>query len=171
MISYDGWVNKRKTKHLHLLKNYQRGGGFYFKLFTEKAKVLELETKMTDVIFHKFPGTTYYFYYDDNDDLVGHVAIQQPNEDIHPTLGENMNGRFYIWAVEILEKHRGKGLGTQMMSRVLDNDKEYILQVEKDNIAAVKLYKRLGFEIYKQVIKKDSKGNNVDKYFMTRKKL
>lgn len=63
-----------------------------------------------------------------------------------------------IWNVEIFEDFRGQGLGTQMMTEVLqyiqDNFRQQesvFLHVLSDNEPAKKIYKKVGFERTKEV--------------------
>ena len=175
IFMYKHKYHKYKTKYLQIKLMYQKGGGYYFDRITNKEEVLRLDPKMTGEIFDKFPETTYYFYYYDNDtgnsDMIGYLAIQKSISGIHPVLKKSMDGYMYIWAVEILEQHRGKGMGSKMLTEILSDKKKYILQVEKDNKIAIKLYKKLGFKIKKKVKKIDSSGNTVLKYIMTRPKI
>jgi ribosomal protein S18 acetylase RimI-like enzyme len=123
---------------------------FRFEESVDLRRVLELDPQMTSEIFDLFPDSIYYFCYV-NSVLVGHLAIQMAKNMGHIVIdGENMAGRSYIWAVEIIEEYRGKGLGFRMMKEVLQPDGKYFLRVEKDNVAAINLYKKLGFKFYKE---------------------
>ncbi|HEY4699925.1 MAG TPA: N-acetyltransferase [Nitrososphaerales archaeon] len=64
----------------------------------------------------------------------------------------NLSKKGHIVSVAILEPHRGKGLGEQMVKSARDALKikgcsEAFLEVRVSNVGAVKLYQRLGFRI------------------------
>ncbi len=48
------------------------------------------------------------------------------------------------------EKYRNKGIGTNIINKVLKNNNIVYLWVYKDNIKAVSLYKRIGFKIIEE---------------------
>lgn len=70
-------------------------------------------------------------------------------------------GGIVLWIEEIyiMDEYRGKGLGKEFFKYVDDNCLEGVkrlrLEVEDDNVQAIKLYKKLGFEKldYSQMIK------------------
>lgn len=160
---------KYKIKYINL-KIKQNGGGYHLEKILDKEKIKKILPEFNDKKMNLYPGTEYYFYYLDNN-LIGYVFLQQPNLEIHPVLEEPTNGRIHIWGVEILEKFRGKGYGYKMLSQVLDNNHEYFLRVQKDNIAAIKLYQKLGFIFYKEntIIAPD--GNKIIRDIMIREKI
>ena len=49
--------------------------------------------------------------------------------------------------IYLLEDYRNKGIGTSIITRVLDNNDIVYLWVYKKNVRAFSLYKRLGFSI------------------------
>ena len=61
------------------------------------------------------------------------------------------NEDFFINEINLLKEYQGKGIGTKILSDILNNnlDRRIILQVFKDN-PAINLYKRLGFKIYNE---------------------
>lgn len=160
---------KYKKKYINLKMN-QNGGGYHLDKITDKEKVKKIIPDISDKKMDLYPNTEYYFYYSDND-LIGYAFLQQPGPGIHPVLEEPMNGRIQVWGVEILEKYRGQGYGYKMLSQILDNDHEYFLRVQKDNIAAVKLYQKLGFIFYKENIIIGPKNEKIVRDIMIRKKL
>lgn len=59
----------------------------------------------------------------------------------------------------ILEGYRNRGIGTDIITNILNSNDKVYLWVYKDNVRAVKLYKRLGFYI---------KEDTDKRYFMMR---
>lgn len=55
----------------------------------------------------------------------------------------------------ILEGYRNRGIGTDIITTILNTNDKVYLWVYKDNIRAVKLYKRLGFEIIEETDKRN----------------
>ena len=71
-------------------------------------------------------------------------------------------------SIDVLAEYRGKGIGTELMSRVLhiagNKYKAVSLNVSEEN-PAMRLYKRLGFEIHHNdgtsvIMKKESKAKS-----------
>ena len=61
-----------------------------------------------------------------------------------------LNDRFEIWCLSILEKHRNQGHATQMLTEFLAQfkfEKPLYLYVYKTNEIAIRLYKKVGFAI------------------------
>lgn len=59
-------------------------------------------------------------------------------------------GRYEIWALGIFGDYRSKGYGTQMLTEFLqqfNNNKPLFLYVYKTNEIAIRLYKKVGFDI------------------------
>lgn len=53
---------------------------------------------------------------------------------------------------------RGKGVAYELLKHIMESEpyKEYVLEVTDDNIPAIKLYEKLGFEIFEKVEMKGS---------------
>lgn len=122
---------------------------------TDREQIMQIDPEMKRIIesgvdlFNIFPGTQYYYCYV-NDELVAHIYVQSPNDNPHTVLRNNpngflMNNMSYIWAVETLEKYRGKGYGSQMMQYVIQPNQRYFLRVKNENHDAIRLYKKFGF--------------------------
>lgn len=137
---------KHKTKYIGFNMN-QYGGRFTIKKIND-IEIIKKLTHWNDKKIDPYPGTVYYFYYLD-DALIGYFFLQS-TIGIHPVLEEPVDGYIYLWGVEILEPFRNKGYGYKMLSEHLDDDHTYFLRVHKNNLAAIKLYKELGFEFYKE---------------------
>lgn len=61
--------------------------------------------------------------------------------------------RYEIWCLSIFGRYRNKGHGTKMLNEFLaefKHDKPVILYVHKENEIAIRLYKKVGFEICKK---------------------
>ena len=92
-------------------------------------------------------------FYDTSNNHIGEVSISSADTD---------NG--FIYDLEVFEKYRRNGYGRKIMEFVLENYKATYLTVDIDNIAAINLYKSLGFKITKKW--KDPTSNKVV-YVMT----
>lgn len=158
---------KYKTKYIGLK---QMGGTFHVEKVSDKEGVKKILPEINDKKMNLYPKTDYYFFYDDGK-LIGYAFLQNSVPGIHPVLEEPMNGRIQVWGVEILEDFRGQGYGYKMLSEILDNNHEYFLRVQKDNIAAVKLYQKLGFEFYKENTVIGPNGEKIVRDIMVRKKM
>lgn len=65
-------------------------------------------------------------------------------------------GSMVLWAEElyIIEEYRSKGIATKVFNYLFEEYKEYSrirLEVTKENKGAMKLYKRLGFDVFEYV--------------------
>lgn len=69
---------------------------------------------------------------------------------------------FYIEAVATLSNHQGMGVGKKMMQYAIDNYDYLELEVVDTNSPAIKLYKKLGFVLFKEI---EEKGNSKSKGF------
>ena len=87
----------------------------------------------------------YWVICDDNGDMIAHIDLRsrdEPNTAHRALLGMGMD-----------VKHRGKGIGSRLVKFVLDWAKqqpaiEWVdLQVMNNNVAGVKLYQKMGFEL------------------------
>lgn len=83
-----------------------------------------------------------------------------------------MGRKGHVVSVAVLPSHRGKGIGYSLMQEAMKNivsygAKECYLEVRTSNLAAVSLYKKLGFEIARIIGNYYSDGE--DAYVMTRK--
>lgn len=83
--------------------------------------------------------------------LVGLLAVYLNNEE---------EKRGFITNVSVLPEYQGCGLGSVLLNKILEygreaNYEEIILEVRKENIKAIKIYKKFGFKEF------DSTKNSV----------
>lgn len=84
-----------------------------------------------DVINNHIYNSLYYI----EDEIIGYGHIEFED-------GKNWLGIF------ITDKYRGKGIGSIILEDLLNNSsKDTHLTVDKENISAIKLYKKFGFNI------------------------
>jgi ribosomal protein S18 acetylase RimI-like enzyme len=89
---------------------------------------------------------SFVFAIEDGSEHIGMAAAYQEE-------GEIVSHVAYVWGVYVRESFRGKGIGKKLLKVVLDeiqrNPKieKANLNVNKNQIAAVKLYESLGFQI------------------------
>lgn len=199
-MTYINKYYKYKTKYLQLMHyNTQfRGKPIFDDLkiiyVTDKIQIQKLSPWVDDDTFNKFPNSTYCFLYchksqcnldnnsignsndyDDDYILIGQMSLQTGNDhDIHSTLFEPLGNRTYIWGLGLFPEFRSKGYGSAMLRLVLKDDVEYILQVNKSNEIAIKLYTKFGFvnykpnKLYKQNNKRAIKQLGKDRLVMVR---
>lgn len=130
----------------------------YFEILDakDKPKIMENDDYMRIIaesgndVTNIYPNTKYYYYYDNNV-LVAQAYIQSPNSNLHsmlisdPVNRGNMNGMYYIWAVETKPEFRNKGYAQSILNQVIDRHNKYFLCVRNDNHAAIHVYQKIGF--------------------------
>jgi ribosomal protein S18 acetylase RimI-like enzyme len=98
-------------------------------------------------------------------DLVGMLGIWQSAQD-----KENKTAN--VFGVYVVPEYRGKGISKMLMQSLLNelkvnpNITKLKLTVNKDQLAAVKLYQGFGFEIKSQEKARLGDGNYYDEYLM-----
>ena len=86
--------------------------------------------------------------------------------------GEAMAGAFHLQELVVTEKARGKGIGSKLLGVVLDKIKQdssiktVRLSVNKEQISAVRLYEKFGFQITGEESQKMGDGNDHTEYLM-----
>jgi ABC-type ATPase with predicted acetyltransferase domain len=80
------------------------------------------------------------FVWEENGQIIGNVSLIQ----------SDLSGRFLIANVAVLPEYRRKGIGRMLMQETIDyvqghQGREILLQVERDNQAAIQLYNNIGF--------------------------
>lgn len=92
---------------------------------------------------------------------------------IHKTESANFSSGAKINSIAVLPESRGQGLGKELLQEVVDtlrkneNIKNIYLDVVKDNVIAVNLYKEVGFEKVgelKNIFKKDNTLMDIEIY-------
>lgn len=82
------------------------------------------------------------------------LVAKQDNHIVGSLIAKRYNDSYVIRLVEVVPELRGKGLGTKMMIEILDHLKPkklpIILYVDPSNIAAIKVYTKLGFKKIKE---------------------
>ena len=66
-------------------------------------------------------------------------------------LGEYSIYGYYLYNVYIVEKFRGKGYCKKIVSHAVKRKKNLILDVDKNNIPAIRCYKSCGFKFVKEL--------------------
>lgn len=144
-MNYKDKYIKYKTKYLQMKR--QTGGDFFIKKISTQEELTKIIPGLT---MTKFPNSKGYLFYN-SDNLIGYAFLQKPNNrSVHPVLKELPNDKIFVWGIEVLPEFQGKGYGFTMMKMILKDNKEYFLRVNKNNIPAVKLYTKLGFEILRE---------------------
>lgn len=98
----------------------------------------------------------------DNNKIVGYIAYNP--------LSKRRNGSIYIISLVVLPEYRKMGIAQSLIYTACKyyKDREFgeimSLQVDKDNIPAINLYKKLGFEIVEPVCSADE---DEEQYIMT----
>jgi ribosomal protein S18 acetylase RimI-like enzyme len=88
-------------------------------------------------------------------------------------VGGVKKGEFYISNVATLPQYQGRGVGTALIAKAEQKAKQrgagkMVLDVEKENLKAIKLYKQLSYEIIQESSVQLGKGEVVDSYRMSK---
>ena len=98
-----------------------------------------------------------YLLFVENDEIIGYLYYS----DIYD--------RIEINQIEVKNIHRKSGKGTELMHKLIDNtNKSITLEVNKNNIQAINLYKKFEF---KEVAIRRGYYNGIDGILMERKKM
>jgi len=98
-----------------------------------------------------------YLLFVENDEIIGYLYYS----DIYD--------RIEINQIEVKNIHRKSGKGTELMHKLIDNtNKSITLEVNKNNIPAINLYKKFDF---KEVAIRRGYYNGIDGILMERKKM
>ena len=112
------------------------------------------------------PNLIHFFSYIDNSPVAYCQVIHKPES-------VNFNSGAKINAISVLPERRGQGLGRELLVEVITtlqkdvNIKNIYLDVVKDNVIAVNLYKEVGFEKVgelKNIFKKDDLLMDIEIY-------
>ena len=98
-----------------------------------------------------------YLLFVENDEIIGYLYYS----DIYD--------RIEINQIEVKNIHRKSGKGTELMHKLIDNtNKSITLEVNKNNIPALNLYKKFNFN---EVAIRRGYYNGIDGILMERKKM
>ena len=104
----------------------------------------------------------------DNNPFGRYLILQEKNEIIGYVYYSDIYERAEINQIEINFIHRNCGKGSILLEKLISLvDKDITLEVKKDNIQAIKLYKKFGFE---EKAIRPGYYNGVDGILMERKK-
>jgi ribosomal protein S18 acetylase RimI-like enzyme len=89
---------------------------------------------------------------DCNDFPIGHIFIQFSHPDYTPADGEP---RAYLYSLRVMEMFRGRGIGTRLIEeaelQIINRAHRWAtIAVAKDNEGALRLYERLGYEVFRE---------------------
>lgn len=131
-----------------LIKQLEESFPNYF----SNTKVLD---DMNKNIFSK------YFIYRENSNIIGFINYY------------DLYDRFEISYIEVQEEYRNKKIGSKMMNYLIDigykkNIVNITLEVNVENINAIKLYEKYNFQ---QVALRKKYYNGIDGYLMERKMM
>ncbi|MEA2077064.1 MAG: GNAT family N-acetyltransferase [Candidatus Marinimicrobia bacterium] len=93
---------------------------------------------------------------------------------LNRTVGKLNNGEYYISNIAIYPKYRGKGIGKRLL---LENElwakstgaERIVLDVEKDNVNAMRFYKNSAYKILKEFSVSIQKNKTIIFYRITKK--
>ena len=120
-------------------------------------------------LFRRFPET--FLVAEENEKVVGYIMCR-----VEVGLGDigfsGLKKRGHVVSVAVIPEHRKKGVGEALVSSAMDamrtyNAKQCYLEVRVSNDPAVKLYKKLGFEVTRTSQSYYADGE--DAYIMTKK--
>ncbi len=86
--------------------------------------------------------------------IVGYIMCRVEYDTLY-TNPNRIGKRGHIISIAVLPHARGRGIGTELMTKALENMKkyygaeEYYLEVRVSNEVALRLYKKLGFSVVK----------------------
>lgn len=101
---------------------------------------------------------TYYGIYTDDNELAGYCGIRPEKDNI-----------IFLSKLYIAKEHRGQGLSHLFLERIISDNpecKSIYLTVNKNNTSSIAVYKRLGFEISRELKSDIGQGFVMDDYIM-----
>jgi len=119
-------------------------------------------------LYKRFPET--FLVAEEKGDVVGYVMCRI--ETGLPGFGIGRRKKGHVISIAVLPEYQRQGVGYALMqetmqSMVLYNAKECVLEVRASNTSAVKLYRKIEFEIKRTLRRYYSDGE--DAYMMARK--
>ena len=99
-----------------------------------------------------FPDNAFNAYTLECELKIGHCWVIERRSRIVAYLLARCEGKLIdVMRVGVMPEFQGKGIGTKLMEAALSQAPEVILSVHKDNVGAVKLYRKLGFSIIGEI--------------------
>lgn len=140
-------IRKQFEKHMKLDLLTQENIIFkesIIELWKRNKKLKELKTRFCILIHNKNYVGSFRYY----------------KRKISEWIGVDLSSKVYIHisVVYIVPLYRKLGIAYKMLKKIIDNKNRYALRVDKNNIGAIKLYKKLGF--------KNMGGNDEDFIFV-----
>ena len=130
--------------------------------------VKELTKKNIDIINDSFIDKDYLLNEFNNNPFIKVLLLIEDNKVIGYLYYSDIYDRVEINQIEINSFHRNCGNGKKLMEYMIQNvDKNITLEVKKDNIPAINLYKRNGFV---EVAIRKGYYQGIDGILMERKK-
>ena len=116
------------------------------------------------------PWSEYSFLDDIYGDIAYNIVYVENNEIIGYACSWMMLDEMHITNIAVREDYRGRGIGKEMISSLIEKAKTNklntsLLEVRVSNISAIRLYKKMGYEIIHQ-IKRFYTDNDEDAYLM-----
>jgi len=158
VLNYAQASEQEKKALLHLFKNVSTDTDFMATGEVENIDILNTILQNKNLV--------HFFGYEDNTPVAYCQVIHKPES-------VNFNSGAKINAISVLPERRGQGLGRELLVEVITtlqkdvNIKNIYLDVVKDNVIAVNLYKEVGFEKVgelKNIFKKDDTLMDIEIY-------
>ncbi|AEB27994.1 ribosomal protein S18-alanine N-acetyltransferase [Francisella hispaniensis] len=100
----------------------------------------------------------YFFVAKIQDSLAGYILCFEYKKTIR------------VYSLAVSKNYQGQGIGKKLLEYILNNsDKNISLEVNTNNLIAISLYQKLGFEINKQINNYYENGDNAYKMLLRRK--
>jgi ribosomal protein S18 acetylase RimI-like enzyme len=124
--------------------------------FVEKFQTVEALKKQIENYFE-------YYLFEDENAAIGYFGIQILKDQNYMLLSK----------LYILKKHRGKGFGTKAMDLIVKKAHDLsldkiLLTVNRENPHTIRLYRRYGFEVSKELVNSFENGHTILDYEMTK---
>lgn len=91
---------------------------------------------------------------EENGEILGYIMCRVEYGNLH-TAPEKVGKRGHVVSIAVVSKARRRGIGTQLMLNAMERMKEYYgvdeyyLEVRVSNEPAIRLYKKLGYNVVK----------------------
>ncbi|TDT70627.1 ribosomal protein S18 acetylase RimI-like enzyme [Hypnocyclicus thermotrophus] len=144
----------------------------FIEILSNEKEYIEQIIKIEERIFGKNGGVDYWIL----KPIIRYgkvLAIEENNKilAVAELINNWDNNTIYIYGFCVDIKYQSKGIGKVFLEKlkeyIIKNKKtikNIVLTVDKENIKAIKLYEKLGFEIEKEL--KDEYGKGIDRLYM-----